>query len=554
MGLLESVRDKHWRIAMISYNKPKRYFEKSGVVDPKASYYVPLENVTNMDNQDIKTMVDLGRYLSIFAPRQSGKTTFFKEFCRRLEKDRAYVPILLSFQDYKSLQTQRFYSLIQKSFYRQLINRLTLVECPRLDVIKSFIETCTISDHISFRELFEELNRIVEQKKIVIFIDEFDGIPRDDLENFLTTLRELYQEYKGREDKALYSIGLVGIRNITKLIVGGVSPFNIADQVSLPSFSLQNIHDLYAQFTEETNQSFTELAVEKIFEETAGQPWLVNRLGTILTVNIRPETTEPITEEDVEKAIKLLLKERNSHFDNLLEKAKRHKEAFVEIIFDGVGYNPDDEDQSWLEQYGLINEKNEKARVANVIYKRRFLKAFFQESDASADISYRGYYTADGFLDMSAIISDFEEYIIQIGVNAFYANQKPYEKTGQFLLTAWLYQFVEGDKGALRYELPTGLGRMDIFLTYRGRKYIIETKINRANIDKTIDRAVEQICGKYLLTEMVEEGYVVVFDVKTNVGEVRAPQSRTLEGKEVLIFGIGIGRDWERENLSRKMT
>ena len=539
---------------MISYNKPKRYFEKSGVVDPNASYYVPLENVTNMDNQDIKTMVDLGRYFSIFAPRQSGKTTFFKEFCRRLEKDRTYVPILLSFQDYKSLQTQRFYSLIQKSFYRQLINRLTLVECPRLDVIKSFIETCTISDHISFRELFEELNRIVEQKKIVIFIDEFDGIPRDDLENFLTTLRELYQEYKGREDKALYSIGLVGIRNITKLIVGGVSPFNIADQVSLPSFSLQNIHDLYAQFTEETNQSFTELAVEKIFEETAGQPWLVNRLGTILTVNIRPETTEPITEEDVEKAIKLLLKERNSHFDNLLEKAKCHKEAFVEIIFDGVGYNPDDEDQSWLEQYGLINEKNEKARVANVIYKRRFLKAFFRESDASADISYRGYYTADGFLDMSAIISDFEEYIIQIGVNAFYANRKPYEKTGQFLLTAWLYQFVEGDKGALRYELPTGLGRMDIFLTYRGRKYIIETKINRANIDKTIDRAVEQICGKYLLTEMVEEGYVVVFDVKTNVGEVRAPQSRTLEGKEVLIFGIGIGRDWERENLSRKMT
>lgn len=104
--------------------------------------------------------------------------------------------------------------------------------------------TCTISDHISFRELFEELNRIVEQKKIVIFIDEFDGIPGNDLENFLTTLRELYQEYKGREDKALYSIGLVGIRNITKLIVGGVSPFNIADQVSLPSFSLQNVHDL----------------------------------------------------------------------------------------------------------------------------------------------------------------------------------------------------------------------------------------------------------------------------------------------------------------------
>ena len=64
---------------MMNYKKPKRYFEKSGVVDQKASYYVSMENVTNMDKQDIKTMVDLGRYFSIFAPRQSGKTTFYTE-------------------------------------------------------------------------------------------------------------------------------------------------------------------------------------------------------------------------------------------------------------------------------------------------------------------------------------------------------------------------------------------------------------------------------------------------------------------------------------------
>ena len=83
---------------------------------------------------------------------------------------------------------------------------------------------------------------------------------------------------------------------------------------------------------------------------------------------------------------------------------------------------------------------------------------------------------------------------------------------------------------------------MDILLTYRERKYIIETKINRANINKTIVRAVEQLSGKYLLTEMVDEGYVVVFDTKTKVGEMRAPQKRMVEEKEVLIFEIGIGR------------
>jgi len=527
---------------MMNYKKPKRYFEKSGVVDPDASYYVPLENVTNMDNHDIKTMVDMGRYFSIFAPRQSGKTTFFEGFCHELEKETTYMAILLSFQDYKNLNSQRFYQLIQKDLYRQLVSRLADVDCPRLDAVRAYLDTHNISDHTCFRELFEELNRMIKLKKIVVFIDEFDGIPIDELENFLTTLRELYQRYKKRTDKALYSVGLVGIRNITKLIVGGVSPFNIADQVKLPPFTLKNVRDLYAQYTKETNQPFTEDAVKKVFNETAGQPWLVNRIGTILTINIKPETTAPITEEDVEKAIDILLYEENSHFDNITEKAKQYKETFIDIVFDGVEYIPGDEEQSLLLTHGLIKAEGKNIKVSNPIYKKRFTKTFFRESGAIVDVSVKGYFRPDGLLNMEAILSDFEEYIIQIGVSAFYKSQKPYEKTGQFLLTAWLYQFVEGGKGELRYEVPSGLGRMDILLIYQGHKYIIETKINRSSLDKTVEKAIDQLCGKYLLTEQADEGYVVIFDLKTKVGELCSPQRHTVDGKEMLSFNIGIGR------------
>jgi hypothetical protein len=35
----------------MSYQPPKRRFEKSGFVDPETAYYVPLENVTNHSNQ-----------------------------------------------------------------------------------------------------------------------------------------------------------------------------------------------------------------------------------------------------------------------------------------------------------------------------------------------------------------------------------------------------------------------------------------------------------------------------------------------------------------------
>jgi len=47
---------------------------------------------------------------------------------------------------------------------------------------------------------------------------------------------------------------------------------------------------------------------------------------------------DPITEQDVEKAIDILLYEENSHFDNITEKARQYKETFTDIVFNGVEY------------------------------------------------------------------------------------------------------------------------------------------------------------------------------------------------------------------------
>ncbi|HIJ21135.1 MAG TPA: hypothetical protein HPP58_08820 [Deltaproteobacteria bacterium] len=525
---------------MTPYRKPERFFEDAGVVDPGSAYHVDLDHVGNTKGQDIKTMVDMGRYFSIFAPRQSGKTTFFKDFCSRLAEDATYVPILLSFQDYKNISGEKFYSLIYESLLGQIVGRLARVDCPQQDHVKAYVQKHPAADHISFRKLFEGLNDLIEKKKIVIFIDEFDGIPRSELENFLTTLRELYQEYKGRKDKALYSVGLVGIRNITKLIVGGVSPFNIADQVKLPPFTLKNVRDLYGQYTAETNQPFMEEAVKEVFDQTAGQPWLVNRIGTILTVDIRRETVTSITTEDVDKAVEVLLYEENSHFDNITEKAKQYKETFMDVVFDGVEYIPGDEEQSLLLTHGLIKAEGRELSVSNPIYKKRFTRTFFRDIADRVDPAFRPYYLPDGTLNMERVLADFEKYIARIGAAAFYSTRQPMEVTGKFQLTAWLYQFVPEGEGELFYESKTGLGIMDIMLIHRGLKYIVELKIRRYS--GTIDEALEQLTEKYLAPERVDRGYIVVFDPATKVGELCTPGRHRVGGKDVLSFNIGIGR------------
>jgi hypothetical protein len=356
----------------MSYQPPKRIFENTGYVDPEKSYHVNIENVVNSHNQDLKTMVDHGRYFSIFAPRQSGKTTFFRRFAKDLETNTEYIFILMSFENCKHDDVITFYSYIQTKIYNQLIHRLEMLECHELEAVQLFFDTHRLTKCADFYSLFDSLNRIITRKKIVIFIDEFDGIPLDEIEIFLSTLRKLYQDYKEQKDKALYSIGLVGIRNITQLVVGGVSPFNIADHVEIPPFTMQNIRDLYQQYTQETNQPFSEEAVQEIFEQTQGQPWLVNRLGTILTKQIKPETIDPIEIDDVNKAIQLLLLEKNAHFDNLKEKVMLYKETFNNINTQQVNFLPDDESQSWLYQYGLIKKQNDFAVISNTIYSKRF--------------------------------------------------------------------------------------------------------------------------------------------------------------------------------------
>jgi len=525
---------------MTAYKKPERFFEDAGLVDPGSAYHVDLDHVANTKGQDIKTMVDMGRYFSIFAPRQSGKTTFFKDFCSRLAKNPTYIPILLSFQYMRNLNAASFYARIQESLFEQLTDRLTTINCDQRDAVLAYLSSAEIADHGGIYDFFKAMNHLIQSKKIIVFIDEFDGIPQSELENFLTTLRELYQEYKGRKDKTLYSVGLVGIRNITKLIVGGVSPFNIADQVKLPPFTLKNVWDLYGQYTTETNQPFTEEAAKKVFDQTAGQPWLVNRIGTILTVDIRPETAEAITAEDVDKALEALLYEENSHFDNITEKAKQYKETFMDVVFDGVEYIPGDEEQSLLLTHGLIKAEGRELSVSNPIYKKRFAMTFFRDIADRVDPAFRPYYLPDGTLNMERVLADFEKYIARIGAAAFYSTRQPMEVTGKFQLTAWLYQFVPEGEGELFYESKTGLGIMDIMLIHRGLKYIVELKIRRYS--GTIDEALEQLTEKYLAPERVDRGYIVVFDPATKVGELCTPGRHRVGGKDVLSFNIGIGR------------
>jgi hypothetical protein len=102
---------------------------------------------------------------------------------------------------------------------------------------------------------------------------------------------------------------------------------------------------------------------------------------------------------------------------------------------------------------------------------------------------------------------------------------------------------VRSGDGELRHEVPGGLGRMDILLTYKRKKYIIEIKVNRyEDIDEILNEGITQLSGKYLATEAVDEGYLVIFDTRVPVGTGFKPQVHKVKNGTITSFKISIGR------------
>lgn len=81
-----------------------REFGTRGPVNSEENYIVSRSE----ELSDFVNRVKQGRYIVLFAPRQSGKTTFFKEALKRIaDSDNGYLPIQLNFETYKNSDTIR---------------------------------------------------------------------------------------------------------------------------------------------------------------------------------------------------------------------------------------------------------------------------------------------------------------------------------------------------------------------------------------------------------------------------------------------------------------
>ena len=410
-------------------------------------------------------LVGKERYFTIWAPRQTGKSTYFGQLAENLEKI-GYKVAHINFENFKNASLESFlYELIKnfKKFWGVDFTGET-------DLAKIFSLISEIKDKI-----------------FVLIIDEVEGINKEYFGDFLHSIRNTYHS---RQSHCLKSVILIGVTNNVSVINDNASPFNIADNLDVPYFTNEEVFELYGLHEIETGQRFDEKVVQKICQITANQPGLVNGFAKKLVEKY--PTHKILTYDDYLKVEDWYLSEAiDKNFENILNKAKEERRFVERLLFteDKIPFKIDRPSIKLLHTNGLI-KKDEDGFVAFWVpfYKKRLHDAFYPYSNGEQRQITRTIYAPDYFNDMGELsleklIETYKEYVKRRGFNVFREKDEngKYKSLKEAALIysfeTYIHAFITQTDGKIYREANTGLGKSDMIINIGNREYLIETKI-----------------------------------------------------------------------------
>ena len=366
---------------------------------------------------------------------------------------------------------------------------------------------------------------------LVLLVDEIDSLVGDTL---LSVLRQLRAGYPQRPEGFPQSVVLCGVRDIrdyrirssTGEVIAGGSPFNVAAKsLRMGDFTEAETRALMAQHTEETGQRFTAAAVETVWMQTQGQPWLVNALcaGACFDDKAGRDRSRTIEVDDVYAAREELILSRRTHLDQLAHKLEEERvRRVVEPMLSGGEVRHHARDLEYVRDLGLL-APDSPPRMANPIYREVVPRELGYVLQSSLDIEVAWYVDDDGRLDMTKLLSAFGTFFGEHAEH-WLGHLGPYrEAAPQLILQSYLQRVVNGG-GRIEREYGLGRGRTDLLVLWPREagqpsdlweRFVVECKVlrdsDRKSLAWTVEKGVKQTLG-YMKQCGAEEGHLVVMD------------------------------------------
>jgi hypothetical protein len=509
-----------------------RNFSSYGLIETNHHYYAPRENLRTSTIKQL-TGDQGGHYITIWAPRQTGKSTLMHQVVEQIKKNNDFEVGMISLQSAKNDKTDE-------------------------EVFKTLLYELSITFNRSFAPIqaWKDLSRLFSkdyfEKPLILVIDEFDSLEEDFINKFANEFRNIYlrrQSQTGMKsiEKSclLHGLALIGVRSVLGIENVKGSPFNVQRSIHIPNLTSYEVKHIFNWYEKESNQSIDSQVIDRIYYEFSGHPGLTCWFGEVLTEKYNSEKLLPITLKEFEIAFAAsLFALPNNTIMNIISKAKvsPYREVLLDLFQTDkkVPFTYDDIFFNYLYTNGVIDIDKED----QISYYARFPSPFVQKrlfNYFSRDLfRYSGRLT-DPFEKIDHIINDSSIHIKNLMqlYERYLAKNKDwllkdaptrkdlriFEAVYHFNLYMFLHNFLSPYKAQVWPEFPTGNGKIDMIIKYGNQIYGIELK------SFTNERAYKEAISKsaqYAL-ELQVKSIALVFFVDTIDDENRQKYEKTHE-------------------------
>ena len=528
-----------------------RSFNTEGPVEPDLHYCIP--PLERMDLERVLSLIRGRKYFILHAPRQTGKTS-----------------ALIALQDLLNSG--------KVGDYRCVYVNLEGGQTAKHDVgrgMRSILGEIAIRARDALKDEFVREIRpealetegpdgalkwvltewaLASPQPLVLLVDEIDSLVGDTL---ISVLRQLRSGYDRRPGSYPQSVVLCGVRDVRdyrihsaskdEYVTGG-SAFNIsAGSLRLGDFTQAEVGRLLEQHTAETGQAFLPEALQRVWTQTCGQPWLVNALCDRTCFRQDGAGNGPVTEDAVLRAQEQLILDRVVHLDQLADKLR---EARVRRVIEPL-LSGDEErggatksldrlrDLEYVRDLGLI-ARDDPPRIANPIYTEVVPRELTAAVQGDLPQQTAWYVDDDNGLNAPKLMAAFQDFFRQHSEH--WLKRFDYEEAGmQLLLQAFLQRIANGG-GLVVREYGLGRGRTDILLTWPResgeQRIVIECKILRQGLESTIRKGLAQT-AEYIDRCAGTEGHLVIFDREKRLWKDKAfQQQEEANGMTMHIWGM----------------
>ncbi|MBM4344273.1 MAG: ATP-binding protein [Deltaproteobacteria bacterium] len=490
-----------------------RHFNTAGPNDEAKHYTLPpLGRIP----ADLKSLVENDNYFVLHAPRQTGKTTSMKAFADMLRADGRWAVV------YATLEEARSIAEVDPA----LRIAVDAIEAASRAQLPAGEEAPRAGDYEGApRRLGSFLCDWCRQlrRPLVLILDEIDSLEGAPLMAVLSQLRAGYLSRDHTPFPA--SICLFGMRNIRdyKAASGGSpnigtsSPFNVSrEAVTVAFFSREEIAELYAQHTAETGQSFSDAAIDRAWQLTRGQPFLVNALADFVVR--KQKWTGAIDVAQIDAAKELLILARVTHIDSLMARLREDRvRRVLEPMLAGthrVGA-VDEADVEYCKDLGLVVEVRGELDIANDMYREVIPRQLAGAWQRNMEANFADWQRPDGTIDLPVLMVQFADFWRRNGEWMVREAHWP-EAAHQIVFMAFLQKIVNGG-GMIAREFGVGRGRLDLLVQWQAgavvQQLALEVKVWRDGQSDPLGAGLQQLDG-YLGRLGLDEGTLVIFDAR----------------------------------------